>query len=50
MDLHQVQLQVPKVLQVESSTQQDPQHVRQVLQLLLLPLPSAVLLLDPSKD
>ena len=38
--MHQVQLQVPEVLQEASSTQQDPQHVWQALQLLLLPRPS----------
>ena len=47
---HQDQLQVPKVLQEANSTQQDPQHVRQALQLLLLPQPSAVSPLDPAKD
>ena len=50
MGRHQDQLQVPKVLQEASSTQQDPQHVRQALQLLLLPRPSAVSLLDPAKN
>ena len=49
MGLHQVQLQVPQVLQEASPTQRDPQHVLQVLQLLLLSWPSAVSPLDPVK-
>ena len=50
MGRHPVQLQVPKVLQEASSTQRDPQHGWQVLQLLLLPRPSAESPLDPAKD